>query len=1093
MPVSLTNHGMDIRPYLLGIALVYTFTGLTSFESLYSLLSVLSISKVSTTFVELSSLVTDVDPLSLESLSTTPLSLKGGEDTSSFFSSSFAERENISQGIILGLILIVVGFLFKIAGAPFHNWAPDVYDDSPTNVTIWLTIMPKLSIILLLLELEMGISLNASQTLIAESSGSLANLFDSSISTMGLNIINGYTFTLNFGDEEPASDVLKNIFLLSSLLSLIIGTVVGLAQIRIKRLLAYSTVSHIGFLLLALAISTEQSTESLIFYLIQYTITNLNAFFILLAFGYIINSLISSTYINSDIKFIFNLKGQFLSNPILSLSLAVCLFVRHCVQLCFGNSISVHWSYMYTATELNQGESPRSNLASPIKEGAGLKQVYPITLPAVSSMVKAVLLKVYSLGASSNGLQFACNRLYKVNPRHEKGDWIMIYLQPGYTKSLNVEKEQPKEDAGHKMKTMGLPKVVHDYGNGRIVVPANSLMNLYCHSNKWRRGRKLGYFIRSYSNEADKISTVKSDVNSKLLKLAEWCKQHPNERITSPVYRLMYDTSLYEISYHKIKSKPGNMTPGIVPTTLDGMSLEVIEKIINSLKDESFQFSPGRRVQIPKKSGGSRPLTVAPPRDKLVQEVMRMILEVIFEPTFSDTSHGFRSGRSCHTALKAIKENFGVSTWYIEGDISKCFDSINHDKLMTIIEKKITDRRFTNLIRKSLKAGYFEFKVFSHSISGTPQGTIISPLLCNIFMKKLDQFVESLKNDFDIGLRAKPNPKWANLQYRKRVAISVKEKLTLQKGVEMMRLPSKDLFDDNFKRLLYVRYADDWIIGIRGNKADCTKVLGKVNEFLKKELSLTLSPEKTLITNASTDRALFLGTNIFRSQHQTFSKSRHGTSTNFLQRNGIEIRLEAPLNRVTQKLTSSGFFKDGIPLPRFLWLANDKDTIITLYNSVFRGIVNYYSFSMNLGKLSAWSYFILKTSCAKLLAAKFKLGTQSKVYKKFGKDLKGKDKIGFIQPDFNIKPWDFKSTNVDIIQSLYADTVSRASLRDLLCNLCGSNYRVEMHHVRHLKDLNPKISNLDALMAKRRRKQIPVCINCHLGYHNGNIKTTPIK
>jgi NADH:ubiquinone oxidoreductase subunit 5 (subunit L)/multisubunit Na+/H+ antiporter MnhA subunit len=242
LPVSLTNHGMDIRPYLLGIALVYTFTGLTSFESLYSLLSVLSISKVS--FVELSSLVTDVDPLSLESLSTTPLSLKGGEDTSSFFSSSFAERENISQGIILGLILIVVGFLFKIAGAPFHNWSPDVYDESPTNVTIWLTIMPKLSIILLLLELEMGISLNASQTFIAESSGSLHNIFDSSLSTIGLNVINGDTFTLNIGAEEPAiiSDVLKNIFLLSSLLSLIIGTVVGLAQIRIKRLLAYSTV-----------------------------------------------------------------------------------------------------------------------------------------------------------------------------------------------------------------------------------------------------------------------------------------------------------------------------------------------------------------------------------------------------------------------------------------------------------------------------------------------------------------------------------------------------------------------------------------------------------------------------------------------------------------------------------------------------------------------------------------------------------------------------------------------------------------------------------------------------------------------------------
>jgi NADH-ubiquinone oxidoreductase chain 2 len=304
--------GLSSCLILLGLALVYSFTGLTSFESLYSLVSVLSISD--NTALVLNNLVTEIDPL-----------IPGSSGNTSEMLSLIDSSERISQGLSLGLIFIVVGFLFKIAGAPFHNWAPDVYDESPTNITIWLTIMPKLSIILLLLELEMGISLNLFQPLVAESSGigsiflaggAETNIFDSYLQ---LNIING-------ASQDGTHNVLKNIFLLSSLLSLIIGTVVGLAQIRIKRLLAYSTVSHIGFLLLALAISTEQSTESLIFYLIQYTITNLNAFFILLAFGYIINSLISTTYINTEIKFIFNLKGQFLSNPILSLSLAVCLF-----------------------------------------------------------------------------------------------------------------------------------------------------------------------------------------------------------------------------------------------------------------------------------------------------------------------------------------------------------------------------------------------------------------------------------------------------------------------------------------------------------------------------------------------------------------------------------------------------------------------------------------------------------------------------------------------------------------------------------------------------------------------------------------------
>ena len=265
--------GLSSCLILLGLALVYAFTGLTSFESLYSLVSVLSMGDRS--LYGLSSLVSDVDPLAFESLMTR-------SDTLSVISSSASNLENISQGLSLGLILIVVGLLFKIAAAPFHNWSPDVYDDSPTNVTIWLTIIPKLAIILLLLELEMGISLNISQPLIEGNSGLFSTILDNSFQ---LN-------TLKSGGLGSIN-VLKNIFLLSSLLSLIIGSVVGLAQIRIKRLFAYSTISHIGFLLLALAVSTEQSTESLIFYLLQYTITNLNAFFILLAFGYIINSLVS--------------------------------------------------------------------------------------------------------------------------------------------------------------------------------------------------------------------------------------------------------------------------------------------------------------------------------------------------------------------------------------------------------------------------------------------------------------------------------------------------------------------------------------------------------------------------------------------------------------------------------------------------------------------------------------------------------------------------------------------------------------------------------------------------------------------------------
>jgi len=259
---------------LLGAGLIYSYTGLTNLESIYSLVSV-------------------------------PQAENLSSDISNMVSSS-----NLSGGYLLGFTLIVTGFLFKIAAAPLHNWAPDVYDDVPTIVTTWLTIMPKIAIVVFLLELNSGL-LNDSVSMLLPGTGDVSGLSSS------LTDIN----------------VLKNLFLISSLLSLIIGTVVGLAQYKIKRLLAYSTISHVGFMLLALAVNTESSIESLIFYLVQYSITNLNTFLILLVFGYSINSYVKNKGLNTrtnknnlDIKYISELKGQFIYNPVLSISFAICLF-----------------------------------------------------------------------------------------------------------------------------------------------------------------------------------------------------------------------------------------------------------------------------------------------------------------------------------------------------------------------------------------------------------------------------------------------------------------------------------------------------------------------------------------------------------------------------------------------------------------------------------------------------------------------------------------------------------------------------------------------------------------------------------------------
>jgi len=655
-----------------------------------------------------------------------------------------------------------------------------------------------------------------------------------------------------------------------------------------------------------------------------------------------------------------------------------------------------------------------------------------------------------------------------------------------------VESGQSKEKKGLNVGTMGLPKATNGYGSRGIIIPLNNF-SLYntakvVMSSNWKRERILGQIIRKNSNAAGDPSTVKSDATAKLRRLGKICLEDPNYIVKDSIYKFMYNSRLYEIAYHKLKSNPGNMTPGIIPTTLDGFSSDIIAKTIESLKDQTFNFNPGRRIQIPKASGGTRPLTIAPPRDKIVQEVIRMILEVIYEPSFSKSSHGFRNGKSCHTALKTIHTKFGVASWYIEGDISKCFDSFDHDLLISFLRNKIKDERFIRLIIKALKAGYFEFREYKHSILGTPQGSIISPILCNIYLDNFDKYVEQLVKTFSKGSKARPNPLWISYNNKKRRSRTSTDKVKWHKL--MLSVPSKDLMDPNFKKLVYVRYADDWIIGVRGSLEDCKTILEQLRIFLRDNLKLTLSENKTLITNAKQGRAIFLGTSLGRGLHRTFNYS----LGSFARRNNREIRLEVPLSRIHKKLNDVGFLKDRTPIPRFLWLHNSKDQIISLYNSVYRGYLNYYSFAMNKNQLSSYLHFILKTSCTKLLAAKFTLKSQNKVYLEFGKDLKGKDKIGFMDAEYGLAPWDFKTpsdtrspqnkvSESGIIKTLYAESISVASLENLSCVKCGSKYRVEMHHVKYLKDLNPKLSKIDALMAKRRRKKIPLCRECHLSHH----------
>lgn len=761
---------------------------------------------------------------------------------------------------------------------------------------------------------------------------------------------------------------------------------------------------------------------------------------------------------------------------------AFSVLVRLCAIVMLECLTLLHFTpIMLIPSGLGKGESSLLNLASLWK---GKKSWNSVSdhFRGIVSMVKSILIEFYLVVASRKGLSLADYRTY-----HRMS---ALWVRAGISERLGRVMRNNKPKSGEPKGTAGITMELGDclregaktsYGNRALVVPRGLLWERRAGLNLKNPMRdSLGY--RGYSTNSKR--EVDTELPKKFLKLAEQCSKDPDRIVPDNLLALLRIPEMYQIAYSKLKSNPGNMTPGITPETLDGISMEWVTETIAKISNQSFNFSPGRRVLIPKANGKMRPLTVAPPRDKIVQEVLRMILEAVFEPTFSENSHGFRPARSCHTALKQVRSQFGAASYYLEGDISKCFDSFDHHILMNLIESKIKDRRFTALIWKALQAGYCEFHEVKSAIVGTPQGSIISPILANIYLTPLDRFMENRIAGYDRGVRPRIPSKYKSLDYYQSKAAKsgdTQEALRLLKLKQT--LPGRVHADPDFRRMYYVRYADDWIVAIRGPRADVVRLSEEVKNFLEHDLKLELSLEKTQITVPREEPALFLGTKISISSHTYSRKGRRGQHL----RSVSQIRMLAPIHRIYKKLRTVGFIGDGNKgIPRFLWKDLNKDTIVVLYNSVLRGYLNYYSFTHNYNHLAASLTHLLKGSCMKLLAAKFELQTCSKVMKKYGTDLKGEDKAAFLNPPLKLKVWDFKTNAKEYIKTLYASHLSAASLANLTCKKCGTEENVEMHHIRKLSDLNPKLSEVDRIMIRARRKQVPLCRQCHLEHHKIN-------
>lgn len=575
------------------------------------------------------------------------------------------------------------------------------------------------------------------------------------------------------------------------------------------------------------------------------------------------------------------------------------------------------------------------------------------------------------------------------------------------------------------------------------------------------------------------------------------------------LYRNMFNPDFFIEAYQKMYAKPGNMTAGTDEQTIDGFKKSKIDGLIAQLQNEQYYPTPVRRTYIPKKNSiKKRPLGIPSFEDKLVQEVVRKMLDAIYEPIFLDTSHGFRPNRSCQTALFQLKSTCRGTKWVVEGDITGCFDNIDHEILLQILSLKINDGRFLELIRRFLKAGYFEFRQVKNSLSGVPQGGIISPILSNIYLHEFDVYMEELAKKLTKGTSKKPNPAYRKLEGRRTYCLQTKRYEEAADLLQKMRkLPSKDQMDSEYARVKYVRYADDFVICVDGNKELAEQIKQDVTLFLRENLKLELNADKTLITNLKDERVRFLGYELSKSHDDTIVEK----NSNGVKKRSINetIQLLVPSEVISRKIQQfmengkSASFKARVNLPLL--------DIINEYNSEIRGLYEYYSLAtdvaVKLGKYKYYHYW----SLLKTIAHKEK-STTTKVKAKYGIDVPrkvGKGTRRLVGVKYSTKEGERvmtyfndslkmqKEPNTTLSDKYCPDVMTGRQLINRLnanvCELCGKQEgEIEVHHVRKLKDIKDKykkrgkaIPDWVLIMSKIRRKTLIVCECCHHNIHSG--------
>jgi len=559
------------------------------------------------------------------------------------------------------------------------------------------------------------------------------------------------------------------------------------------------------------------------------------------------------------------------------------------------------------------------------------------------------------------------------------------------------------------------------------------------------------------------------------------------------LYRQLFNPQLYLLAYGRIYANKGAMTPGVTRETVDGMSMGKIERIIDAMRHERYRFLPVRRVTIPKPHGGTRPLGLPSWSDKLVGEVVRLLLEAYYEPLFSARSHGFRPGRGCHTALREIGNTWTGTTWFIEADIADCFGSLDHQRLLEILGESILDERFLRLVGGMLTAGYLEDWTFGATLSGVPQGGTASPILSNIYLHKLDMFVEQVL----IPEYTRGRLRHRSLAYRKVERDLAKARRAGDRAAarslrrELFSLPSQDPDDPGYRRLRYLRYADDHLLGFTGPKAEAQQIKQRLAVFLRDDLKLELSPSKTLITHARSDAARFLGYEItIQSDNRQLTKGRRAV-------NG-QTKLRVPKDVIKAKC--GPFLTRGRPARQNPMIRESDYLIVASFGARYRGIVQYYLLAGDVHRLHRLRW-VMETSMLHTLAAKHR-STVSKMARKYkAKIVTPHGLRTCFEARFDREgrpPLVARFAGIPLKRQKMAVLTDREPIRSypnkelisrLLanrCELCQRTDTVQVHHVRKLADLDMTGNSPEwvTFMANKRRKSLVVCDECHEQIHH---------